>query len=50
VKDVVYYVVEIKEDKSQVLHNFPCFSTESEAELWAIENQITVFQVVEFEV
>lgn len=49
-KDVVYYVVKINEDQSQELYQYQCFASEKEAELWAIENQITVFQVVEFEV
>jgi len=50
VKDLLYYVVEIKEDQSQELYQYKCFASEKEAELWAIENDITVFQIVAFEV
>lgn len=49
-KDVVYYVVEIKEDKSQELHNFPCFEDTESAEEFARKNEFHKFQVVQFEV
>jgi hypothetical protein len=49
-KDIVYYVVEIKEDESQKLHNFPCFSDVESAEQFAKINEFHKFQVVLFEV
>lgn len=49
-RDKVYYVVEIREDESQLLHNMPCFADKESAESYATQNEFHKFQVVEFEV